>query len=240
MKKQHPRGLKSFILILLLIIIFALAFIVVYEIIKHNKAQNDFQKLAEEISNDSSSGRDLDTLFQKNRECIGWVCIKDTVIDYPVMHTPDDYNKYLYKNFKGEYSSLGVPFLDARCTIDSDNCIIYGHNMRNGQIFASLTKYVNSDYCKKHPEIEFETKRGNRVYKIFAVVSLKENDDWYNFIDTANRKSYKNNVSTIMDKALYTTKVRPKYGQQIVTLSTCYGVDEDGRLIVVAVNTESK
>ncbi len=123
------------------------------------------------------------------------------------MHTPDDPKKYLYMNFEKKYSSSGTPFLDARCNVDSDNCIIYGHNMRNGQLFASLKEYVDSE--------------------------------WYNFVDAPNRKNFKSNLSALMDKALYTTGIKPKYGQQMITLSTCYGSGKDGRLIVVAVNTNS-
>lgn len=240
MKKKRSKGLKIFILLILLGIILIGAFFIGQEILSHKRAQQQFQQLAKEISDDSDSGRNLDALFKKNSECIGWVYIKDTPIDYPVMHTPDDPKKYLYMNFEKEYSSSGTPFLDGRCNINSDNCIIYGHNMRNGQLFASLKEYVDSTYCEKHPEVEFETVNGNNVYKIFAVVSLKESDDWYNFVDAPNHKNFKNNVSTIMKKALYTTGIKPKYGQQMVTLSTCYGSDKDGRLIIVAVNTNSR
>ncbi|RGY78805.1 class B sortase [Parabacteroides distasonis] len=105
---------------------------------------------------------------------------RKTAIDYPVMHTPNDPKKYLYKNFNGQYSTSGTPFLDARCTINSSNCILYGHNMRNGQLFASLNssncilyghnmrngqlfaslkQYVDKSYYKKHPEVEFQTKK---------------------------------------------------------------------------------
>ena len=107
--------------------------------------------------------------------------------------------------------------------------------MRNGQLFASLKQYVDKSYYKKHPEVEFQTKNGDNFYKIFAVVTLKQDDEWYNFIDAPNSKNFKKNITGIMEKALYTTGVKPKFGQQLLTLSTCYGSDEDGRLIVVAV-----
>lgn len=239
MKKKRSKGLKRFILLILLVIILVGAFFIGREILSHKRAQQQFQQLAKEIADDSSTGRNLSALFKKNNECIGWVCIKDTPIDYPVMHTPNDPKKYLYMNFEKEYSSSGTPFLDGRCNVDSDNCIIYGHNMRNGQLFASLKEYVDSKYCEKHPEIEFETAKGNNIYQIFAVVSLKESDEWYNFVDAPNRKNFKSNLSVLMKKALYTTGVRPKYGQKMITLSTCYGSGKDDRLIVVAVNTNS-
>ena len=235
MKKKKSRGIKWIIILILLLIIVVAGIIIGREIFSHKVAQQRFKDLSKEISNDSKSGRDLDALFKKNKECIGWGCIKKTAIDYPVMHTPNDPKKYLYKNFNGQYSTSGTPFLDARCTINSSNCILYGHNMRNGQLFASLKQYVDKSYYKKHPEVEFQTKNGDNFYKIFAVVALKQDDEWYNFIDSPNSKNFKKNITGIMEKAIYTTGVKPKFGQQLLTLSTCYGSDEDGRLIVVAV-----
>ena len=70
--------------------------------------------------------RNLTPLFEKNNDCIGWICISDTAVDYPVMHTPQDQEKYLRKNFDCEYSSSGVPFMQGNNTLESDNIIIYG------------------------------------------------------------------------------------------------------------------
>lgn len=51
-------------------------------------------------------------LFAQNSECVGWICIHDTHVNYPGIHTPDNPQKHLRKNFYGEYSQSGVPFLD--------------------------------------------------------------------------------------------------------------------------------
>ena len=91
--------------------------------------------------------RDLSELFAMNDDFVGWLYIPDTDINYPVMHTTDDPERYLRRNFHGEYSESGVPFLDFRCTLDSDNLIIYGHNMMNGTMFAGLRGYVLSIRC---------------------------------------------------------------------------------------------
>lgn len=72
------------------------------------------------------------SVYEQNPDLFGWICIENTVLDYPVMHTPDDPEKYLRLSFEGEISTAGTPFMDAKCEIDSDNYIIYGHNMKNG------------------------------------------------------------------------------------------------------------
>lgn len=97
---------------------------------------------------------DLAPLFAQNSDCIGWPSIPDTVVDYPVMHTPENPQKYLRRDFHGEYSQSGTPFPDSRCGMDSNNLIIYGHNMRNDTMFGSLPKYMEQDYRQAHPIIE--------------------------------------------------------------------------------------
>jgi len=43
---------------------------------------------------------ELAEIYAKNPDLAGWVTIEGTVLDYPVMHTPEDGEKYLYKNIK--------------------------------------------------------------------------------------------------------------------------------------------
>lgn len=80
----------------------------------------------------------ISELTSMNSDCFGWISIKGTNINYPVMHTPDNPQMYLNRNFYCEYSFSGVPFLDGRCSADSTNLIIYGHHMNNGTMFPTF------------------------------------------------------------------------------------------------------
>ena len=151
------------------------------------------------------------------------------------MHTPNDPQKYLRRSFEGKYSFSGVPFLDARCSTESDNLIIYGHNLKNDTMFSSLGGYAQASYSKKHPQIELETKDGISVYSVFAVAQLDETDDWYNFVDAPNSANFNDYINMIKEKALYITEVEPEFGQQTLTLTTCYGSQKSDRLIVISV-----
>ena len=67
-------------------------------------------------------------LHGENPDCIGWLRIDGTVIDYPVMYHPEEENYYLHRDFCGEYSANGCLFLSELCNPGmSDNLIIYGH-----------------------------------------------------------------------------------------------------------------
>ena len=152
--------------------------------------------------------RNLKALFNQNSDCIGWIYIPGTAINYPVMHTPSNPQKYLRRDFYGNYSQSGVPFLDSRCNLKSTNLIIYGHNMRNGTMFSDVKNYANAAFRKAHPVIEFETANG--IYK-FNVIDVK-------ITDTADKKY----------NEIYSENGR------FLTLSTCYGNQESGRILVTA------
>ncbi len=177
----------------------------------------------------------ISELTSMNSGCFGWISITGTNINYPVMHTPDNPQKYLNRNFDGEYSISGVPFLDGRCTSTSTNLIIYGHHMNNGTMFADLCNYTDYSYFTEHPTVVLETKDGAFAYSVFSVMKVKSDDDWYKFLTTDLDKTYEKWISYAKTKSLYNTEITPVYGQQILTLSTCYGYNQDDRILVLAV-----
>ncbi len=201
-----------------------------YSRVQEKKA---FEKIHQLV--DDENGRNISLLIEQNSDCIGWVSIPGTTLDYPVMYTPDNPQKYLRLSFEEKYSFSGVPFLDARCSLKSDNLIVYGHNLKNDTMFSSLGGYVQESYSRKHPEIEFETESEKAVYSVFAVVQVDENDEWYNFVDAPNSKNFSSYIDEIKNKAVYTTDAVPEFGQQLLTLATCYGSDKSGRLLIISV-----
>ena len=178
--------------------------------------------------------RDLSALFARNGDCIGWLSIPDTAVDYPVMHTPESPQKYLRQDLYREYSVSGVPFLDSRCTLDGDNLVFYGHNMRDGTMFAGLRGYTDSAFFAEHGQVELQTADGLTVYEVFAVVKTNNVDPWYAFTTAENEEAYGEAVCAMLAQAAYTSGNVPEYGRQLLTLSTCYGSSKSGRLLVIA------
>ena len=154
------------------------------------------------------AGHNIQALIAENADCIGWISIDGTNISYPVMHTPSDSQKYLRRNFYGKYSQSGVPFLDGRCNLQSTNLIIYGHNMKNGTMFADLKKYVDRDFLNAHRTVKFETMDGIRYFTVTKVLKTNTSDAWYD-------------------------RIAAEDGRHLI-LSTCYGSGKDGRLLIIA------
>ena len=201
----------------------------------------DDEETVVELSNQSSETityyqtHSVSDLFSMNADCFGWISISGTNISYPVMHTPNEPQKYLNKNFYREFSQSGVPFLDSRCNFDSTNLIVYGHNMNNGTIFADLCNYTDYSYFTQHPTVVFETKNGILAYTVFAVMKVKADDDWYRFITADTKRDYDSKINYAKTHSLYDTGITPDYNKPLLTLSTCYSGNSDNRILVLAV-----
>lgn len=164
-----------------------------------------------EPAEQSAVERNIQALITENADCIGWLSIDGTNISYPVMHTPEEPQKYLRRSFYGQYSQSGVPFLDGRCDLQSTNLIIYGHNMRNGTMFSDLKKYVDRDFLNTHRTVKFETANGVQTFTVTEVRKTNIADPWYDRITCED-------------------------GRHLI-LSTCYGSGKDGRLLIIAAET---
>ena len=75
-------------------------------------------------------------VYEQNSDFVGWITIDGTSINYPVMQTKDEPDFYINHGFDKSYSDYGVPYVQENCELgNSDNLVIYGHNMKNGTMF---------------------------------------------------------------------------------------------------------
>lgn len=181
----------------------------------------------------------LAALHQKNRDCIAWITIEDTAIDYPVMYRPQSKDYYIYRDFYGERSSSGSLYISEICDPDTcDNLIIYGHHMSSGTMFAALDKYKKQSFYEAHPTIRLERLSGVETYEIvfaFTTPVYTGNDfKYYAFARAANEAEFNAYIANCQARALYDTGKTASYGDKLLTLSTCEYSQKNGRMVVVA------
>lgn len=180
-------------------------------------------------------------IYNQNSDTVGWIKIEGTKINYPVMQTPDNPNFYLDHDFDGNSSKRGALYAREECDINrpSDNITIYGHNMADGSMFATLNNYTTKSYWEKNSLIFFDTLYEYHTYKIFAVfktsANIGEGFSYHQFEDAENEADFNEFVSTCKKLAFYDTGITPKYGDKIICLSTCEYTLDNGRLVVAAV-----
>lgn len=184
-------------------------------------------------------------LYAQNSDIAGWLKINGTVVDYPVMYTPDDGEYYLYRNFEKEEdpSREGCLFIDKNCSMEprSTNVLIHGHNMKNGSMLHTLIDYKDEEFYKAHKTFRFDTLYKETEYEIVSVflskVYKKSETDvfkFYQFYDADSREQFDDYINNCKELELYDTGVTPAYGDKLLTLSTCEYSTENGRIVVVA------
>lgn len=200
--------------------------------------------------NKPSSGNkiDWDKLKAINPEIVGWITIKNMIIDYPVLWHKSDTREsqyYLTHNYKNEYSQWGSVFVDYRCTkgTESKNLVLHGHHMNDGTMFGNLLKYGGTtgdlSFYKKSPTITFNTPKDNGTYKIISVFktnTLSSQGEFFNYMigNFQNDKDFMNYVYNVRVRSLFNCPVDVNEDDTLLTLSTCSYEFTNFRTVVVA------
>ena len=181
-------------------------------------------------------------LYEKNPDVVGWVRIGDTKLNYPVMHTPEDEEKYLFADFEGEVDLSGLPIMDRRCSMDpeSQNLIIHGHNMRDGSAFKTLFEYKYTKFLEENPTIYFSTLYEERTYEVAYVFydqaypESSKNFKFYEFVNPETEEEFQKGIKHFKELNFMKTGVEVEYGDNLLTLVTCAYHVPNGRFIIVA------
>lgn len=184
--------------------------------------------------------RKYSKVYPQNTDMVGWMTIPGTEVNYPVMHTPDDPEYYLNRNFYKEEAKAGCLFIQSTCDafIPSDNITIYGHNMRDGSMFRALEQYKEKSFWEEHKTITFDTIYEPHTYEIIAVfrttATVGKGFAYHAFDFASDEQAFQNFVQKCHNREMYETGVTAEYGDKLITLSTCEYSQINGRLVVVA------
>ncbi len=235
---------KKVLNILSFVVFFVCACVLLFYFISDAREQAVNDDVSSLKNNGTSITEVLDEyagVYAENKDTIGWLRIGDTAIDYVVMYAPDEIEKYLRTDFYGNPSTGGCLYVDEFCDIfESDNIIIYGHNMSNGTMFADLLNYSNYEFAMKHSIIRFDTIYEKHEYELVAAIytDLKGDRDtgflYYEYTEADDPEKFAQYCEFIEKNRAYDTGVSLEEGDKILTLSTCSYHTDGGRFIVIA------
>ena len=183
-------------------------------------------------------------LQKKNPDVVGYLEIPGTKVSYPVVQGKDN-NYYMRRTHEKKSSKYGSLFVDKDYSFSkpSSNMMIYGHNIgdKKNKMFEQLLEYQKESFYKAHPTITFTTAEEESTYEIIAAfrsrvyTNLDKNVfRYYFFIDAKNEQEFNDYVKNSIAAGKYKTGKTAKYGDELMTLSTCTYYEEDGRFAVVA------
>ena len=185
----------------------------------------------------------LAPLYAVNPDLVGWLRLGgEGGFDAPVVQREGDNEYYLRHDFYGEEDNHGAVFLDYRNRIDpnSENLIIYGHNMNDGTWFNYLVNYQDPDFLRENPLITFNTLRGKGEYavvSVFVAATLPQHGDdfdYHNKTAFPTPEAKQDFLDRIARRSLLDTGVEADLQDQLLTLSTCLYDFSGERLVVVA------
>lgn len=176
---------------------------------------------------------DLAALQAENSDCVGWLSIPDTGINYPIMHTPDEPERYLRRDFYGNHASGGTPFLDGRnvAQAEGQNLIVYGHNMLDGSMFKPIVQYLEPNFRQTHQDIYLELGGAQYRYQVLAVLETTVESLVYRYTDLSDPAAESDFRSALFDTANLDVI---HHTEGYLTLSTCGDWGGDTRVLVVA------
>lgn len=183
---------------------------------------------------------DFEGLQKENEDIYAWITIPGTVVDYPVVQAPEDDRFYLTRTAQKEEGAAGAIFTEKgnKKDFSDPNTVLYGHNMKDGTMFAGLHQYEDAAFWEDHQDVTIYTPDAIRHYRIFAAY-LYDSRHLLESFDCTDKEIYQyyldeifqqRNMTSIIDEdAKVTTDDR------ILTLSTCHSMGNDYRYLVQAV-----
>ncbi|MGX7327901.1 class B sortase [Enterococcus bulliens] len=202
---------------------------------KLQSVQNIYKKpkIKQSIPLDEEIRPVFQQLHNINPDISGWLTIPGTTIDFPVLHTTDN-EFYLSHNYKKEQTIAGSVFKDYRNQNEffDQNTILYGHYMKNQQMFGALDAYMAESFFKEHPSFDYDTPSLSYTVKIFAVYDTTTD---FNYIQTkfSSENEFSAYLNQIKKLSWYTSNVSVDENDRILTLSTCdLDYSTNGRFVI--------
>ena len=192
---------------------------------------------------------EMTALYSQNSDTVGWLKIPGTGIDHAVVQGKDN-DVYLHANFFKQYDKrTRLYFADYRNVFSrnlqeySKVTIIYGHHLsEDTRIFAEIENYMDVEYYKAHPTVEFQTLYGKTVWKVFGcfIVSVNSAKEpvfyyWDPLLSDADTAAFCSEVLTRSGFINPAVNLAPT--DKLLCLSTCtYQIrdDRDNRCVLMA------
>lgn len=175
---------------------------------------------------------DFDVLMEKNGDIIGWLYCEDTPINFPVVQSSNN-SYYLRRMVDGTWNSSGSLFADYRNSRDfSDKkTIIYGHNMKNNEMFGTLPNYEEQSYFDGHSVMWLLTPDADYKIELIAGYVTSTDSDVYSF-DRTDEEVFAI-IGQSVEKSSFKTDAAINQEDRFIVLSTCSYEYDNARYVLI-------
>ena len=170
-----------------------------------------------------------------HEDIVGWIRSDDSIINYAIVQGSDN-DHYLTHMIDNTYNSAGAIFMDYTNNPDfsDDNTIIYGHNMKDGSMFAYLLNYKDQAFYDQHPSMYLYTIESVYKIDIFAGIIISGDEDYLStsFINNEEKNHY---ISSLKENSTFDSEIAITQSDRLITLSTCSYDFLDARYVLFGV-----
>ena len=254
MKKGKNKAIIAVIVILALIFAVAAGYII-FRLVNSALAGQEYENIASSyasnISNTTTAPAqssvvlaenpiNFEELQEENPDIYSWITIPNTNVNYPVVQSEENDNFYLDHDIHKNYSFPGAIYSQSCNSKDySDRVtVLYGHNMLDGSMFATLHKFSDPDFFEENKFFNVYTKNRKLTYEVVSAYIYDDRHimNSFNFADDKVYAEWQEealnprSVSSNARKDLKLTK-----NDKMIVLSTCLNGGGDGRYLVQGV-----
>ena len=180
---------------------------------------------------------DIEGLQRKNPDIKGYLKIPQTDIAYPVMRSKEP-DWYIDRDFYGNKSVCGSIYMDNASYKGGTNLVLYGHNMKSGQMFGTLEAYLDESFLQQHKEIRFITEKGIQVYEVCMVFSASANNQELLKCLIPYTEEEMQSLLALIEQRGGRKYAPVSWGDSLITLATCEYSQRNGRFFVIGKQTD--
>ena len=185
-------------------------------------------------TDDGKDNPTLKDLKKLNPDVKAWIQVPKTNIDYPVVQGQDDM-EYINKNVYGEFELSGAIFLSCLNKDDFSDPynLVYGHNMKNGGMFADVADFTNKEYFETHQKGKLYLTDATRKIRFFACMKVTAADAKIYHPDGYRKENLKDLLDYIQANAVQYRDVNVADENSLIALSTCSEAETNGRVVLI-------
>lgn len=210
------------------------------------ETQEQYEKLKEQVAVDAD-----DPMFRKidfaaaqavNPDVYAWIWVPGTNIDYPILQsaTEDDayYLNHTIEKKEGLPGTIYTEKYNSKEFTDPVT-VVYGHNMKNGSMFADLHKYEDKAFFDSNPYIYIYLPDKAIKYRVFSATPFDDRYilGSYSFVSPTDFQEYLDELRSGISGNV-NADVNVSQGTGILTLSTCIADSANERLLINATREE--
>ena len=185
-------------------------------------------------ADDGGDNPTLEDLKKLNPDVKAWLQVPETNIDYPVVQGQDDM-EYINKNVYGEFELSGAIFLSCLNKDDFSDPynLVYGHNMKNGGMFADVVDFTNKKYFDEHKKGKLYLTDETKKIQFFACMKVTASDTRIYHPDGYRKENLDDLLNYIREHAVQYRDLNVTKEDSLIALSTCSEAETSGRVVLI-------